>query len=59
MQTCTINECGDCFGVSESRRFLTKDEKIEMLKEYQQSLESEAKGVKERIVDLQKQKDEE
>lgn len=59
MQTCTINGCEDCSGVSESRRFLTKDEKIEMLKECQQSLESEAKGVKERIVDLQKQKDEE
>ena len=58
MQTYTINGCGDCSGVSESRRFLTKDEKIEMLKEYQQSLESETKGVKERIADLQKQKNE-
>lgn len=36
------------------RRFLTKEEKIEMLKEYKESLESEAKGVAERIKDLEK-----
>jgi hypothetical protein len=37
------------------RGFLTKEEKIEMLKEYQESLEKEAQGVKERIKDLQKE----
>lgn len=36
------------------RGFLTKEEKIEMLKEYQESLENEAKGASERIKDLQK-----
>lgn len=38
------------------RQFLTKDEKIEMLKEYKESLEQEAKGVGERIKDLEKNK---
>ena len=38
----------------EGRSFLTKEEKIEMLKEYQESLEKEAAGVKERIKELQK-----
>ncbi|MDE1834287.1 MAG: DUF5320 domain-containing protein [Candidatus Micrarchaeota archaeon] len=36
------------------RNFLTKDEKIQILKEYQQRLEKEAKGVAERIKELQK-----
>ena len=36
------------------RSFLTKDEKIEILKEYQKNLEEEAKGVAERIKELQK-----
>ena len=40
----------DCCG---GRSFLTKDEKIEMLKEYQEALEKEAKGVAERIKELQ------
>ncbi len=34
--------------------FLTKEEKIEMLKEYKESLEKEAKGVQERIKELEK-----
>ncbi|MDE1798130.1 MAG: DUF5320 domain-containing protein [Candidatus Micrarchaeota archaeon] len=37
-----------------ARSFLTREEKIEMLKEYQESLELEAKGVKERIAELEK-----
>ena len=36
------------------RSFLTRDEKIEMLKEYQDSLENELKGVKERLKELEK-----
>ena len=36
------------------RGFLTKEEKIEMLKEYQKNLEQETKGVAERIKELQK-----
>lgn len=36
------------------RNFLTKEERIELLKEYKASLENEAKGVAERIKELQK-----
>lgn len=36
------------------RGFFTKEEKIEMLKEYKDSLENEAKGVSERINELEK-----
>ena len=45
MENC---ECGS------ARSFFTKEEKIESLKEYQDSLEKEAKGVAERIKQLQK-----
>ncbi|MEM2138260.1 MAG: hypothetical protein QW568_04185 [Candidatus Anstonellaceae archaeon] len=38
-----------------SRNFLTKEEKLEMLEEYQKQLELEAKGVAERIKELKKQ----
>lgn len=41
-------------GGMQMRNFLTKEEKLEMLKEYKESLESEAKGVAERIKELQK-----
>ncbi len=37
-----------------SRSFLTNEEKVEMLKEYRDSLEKEAKGVSERIRQLEK-----
>ena len=43
--------CGEGYGM---RNFLTKEEKIEILKEYQKNLEEEAKGVAERIKELQK-----
>ena len=43
----------DC-GPSEGRSFLTKEERIEMLKEYKETLEKEAKGVAERIKELEK-----
>ena len=36
------------------RGFLTKEEKIEILKEYKDNLEKEAKGVEERINELKK-----
>ncbi|MDO8627771.1 MAG: hypothetical protein Q7K42_04855 [Candidatus Diapherotrites archaeon] len=42
-----------CCGVS-GRSFLTKEEKVEMLKEYKDSLEKESQGVKERIKELEK-----
>jgi hypothetical protein len=38
----------------EMRNFLTKEEKIEMLKEYKEHLENETKGVSERIKELEK-----
>ena len=46
-------DCSSGYGHS-ARGFLTKEEKIEMLKEYQEDLENEAKGVKERIKELEK-----
>ena len=36
------------------RGFLTKEEKVELLKEYKENLEKEAKGVGERIKELEK-----
>jgi hypothetical protein len=41
-------------GCCGERSFFTKEEKIEMLKEYRESLEKEAKGVAERIKEMQK-----
>jgi len=38
------------------RNFLTKEERIEILKEYQEALQNEAKGVSERIKELEKDK---
>ena len=43
-----------CEGYEGMRRFLTKEEKLEMLKEYKEHLESETKGVSERIKELEK-----
>lgn len=37
-----------------TRSFLTKEERIEVLEEYKESLEKEAKGVSEKIADLKK-----
>jgi hypothetical protein len=34
------------------RRFLTKEEKIALLKQYKESLEKELKGIEERIKEL-------
>jgi hypothetical protein len=39
---------------NEMRSFLTKEEKIGILKEYKDNLEKEARGVAERIKELEK-----
>lgn len=39
---------------SNFRSFLTKEEKIEMLKEYKESLEKEIEGISERIKEIGK-----
>lgn len=44
--------CSSDYGYS--RNYLTKEEKIEMLKEYQENLEKEVQGVKERIEQIRK-----
>lgn len=44
--------CG--VSVSKARSFLTKDERITLLKEYKNDLEKEAQGVSEKIKDLEK-----
>ena len=55
MNNCEYGSCSTVCVASDSRRFFTKEEKIDMLKEYHKALESEAQGVKERIVELEKE----
>ena len=45
--------CGSGCGEG-MRGFFTKEEKVKMLREYKKSLENEAKGVEERIKDLER-----
>ena len=45
---CGPSSCGA------QRNFWTKDEQVEMLKEYKEALDKEATGVAERIADLAK-----
>ncbi len=45
-----------CCGSGGFRSFLTREEKLEMLKEYKDSLEKEVQGISERIKDLEKNK---
>lgn len=45
---------GCCTVEGEGRRFLTKEERVEALKEYKEALEKEAQGVAERIKELEK-----
>ncbi|MEK6953074.1 MAG: hypothetical protein AABX29_08735 [Nanoarchaeota archaeon] len=45
---------GTCYGSCNGRSFLTKEERIEILKEYKEDLENESKGVSERIRELEK-----
>ena len=40
-------------GFQRARSSLTKDERIELLKEYKQDLENESRGVAERIKELE------
>lgn len=47
-----MNGCG----CGTERKFLTKKEKLEWLKEYKEDLELETKGVSERIKELKKSK---
>jgi hypothetical protein len=55
------NQMGCCsygtVNVYGARSFLTKAEKIEMLKEYQKELDNEAIGVAQRIKELEKHED--
>jgi hypothetical protein len=46
-----------CCGISlnQGRSFLTRDERISLLKEYKDDLEKEVKGISERIKDLEKE----
>jgi len=44
---------GYCGFSSKGRNYLTKEERVELLKEYKQDLEREDKGVKERIKELE------
>ena len=48
---------GSCCGVSvqQVRSFLTKEERIALLKEYKADLDKESQGVAEKIEDLQKE----
>ena len=48
--------CGYSYYDSGQRSFLTKEEKIEMLKEYKKDLEQEAQGVSEKIAEMAKSK---
>jgi len=44
--------CGGDYGYQ--RNYLSREEKVEMLKEYKESLEKEVKGIKERIEELER-----
>lgn len=46
--------CG--VGTDNIRNFLTRDEKISLLKEYKGNLEKEIKGITEKIKDLEEKK---
>ncbi|MEK6852657.1 MAG: hypothetical protein AABX59_02140 [Nanoarchaeota archaeon] len=43
-----------CCTTGDFRGFLTKEEKLELLQEYKETLEKEAKGVSERIRELER-----
>lgn len=49
--SCNCSGYGFAYGM---RSFLTKEEKVELLKEYKEALEKEAKGVGERIKEIEK-----
>ena len=47
----------NCYGCASAmpRGFLTKEEKLELLKEYKENLDKEAKGVAERIEEIKEE----
>jgi hypothetical protein len=45
----------ECCGGGHGRRYLTREEKTEILKEYAEDLEKELQGVRERLKELGKQ----
>jgi hypothetical protein len=57
---CEGNECEmnmeECGCGTLTRKYYTKEEKIKHLREYKEDLEKEAKGVAERIKELEKEK---
>ncbi len=48
---CSYRSSG--LSTKKARSFLTRDEKVELLKEYRNDLEKEAQGVSERIKELE------
>jgi len=52
---CSTMKKGCSYGSCSPRNFLTKEEKVEMLADYKESLEKEAKGVAEQIERLKKE----
>jgi hypothetical protein len=51
---CSCNYSGvNAVGVQKSRSFLTREEKVDLLKEYKNDLEKEVKGVSEKINELE------
>ncbi len=51
-----MENCGCETVCASTRSFPTREEKIDMLKAYQDSLEKEAQGVKEKMKELEKEK---
>ncbi len=47
--------CGPGYCGPHGRKYLTKEEKIKKLEEYKETLDTEAKGVDERIKELEKE----
>jgi hypothetical protein len=50
---CGCSYSGSGLSTQKARSFLTREEKVELLKEYRNDLEKEAKGVTERIKELE------
>ena len=51
-----MNGCCEGPSCSGGRSFLTREEKIEMLKDYKEELEKEVQGISERIKEFEKVK---
>ncbi len=48
------NTCHSCGPRKEYRNFLTRKEKVELLRDYKESLEKEVQGISEKIKELEK-----